>query len=46
MVWNKIEPIVLGERKRFFEQYGMVVNYLEDFEYLVAELKKHRKITS
>ena len=46
MVWNKIEPLVIGERKRYLEQSGMVINYLEDFEYLVAELKKHREKTT
>jgi hypothetical protein len=43
MIWDKIEPIVVGERKRYLEQYGMSINYLGNFEYLVDEIKKHRK---
>ena len=45
VIWNKIEPIVEGERGRYLEQFGMRINYLEDFEYLVSELKKHRETT-
>jgi hypothetical protein len=45
IIWDKIEPIVEGEKKRYLEQYGMSVNYLEDFRYLVEELKKHRETT-
>ena len=43
MIWDKIEPIVEGEKKRYLEQYGMSVGYFVDFRYLVDELKKHRE---
>ena len=46
MVWDKIEPVVLGERNRYSQQYGMAVIYLEEFEYLVNELKTYRKIST
>ena len=46
MVWDKIEPVVLGERNRYTQQYGMAVIYLEEFEYLVNELKTYRKIST
>jgi hypothetical protein len=42
MIWEKIEPVVEGERKRYLEQYGMKIKYLDDFEYLVTMLKKNK----
>jgi hypothetical protein len=43
MIWDKIEPIVEGENKRYLTQYGMTIDYLQGFRYLVDELKKHRE---
>ena len=43
MIWDKIEPIVEGESKRYLTQYGMTISYLDGFRYLVEELKKHRE---
>ena len=42
IIWEKIKPLVYAERERYTTQFGTASKYMDSFEELYKQIKKHK----